>query len=65
VRFHTAGDAKSAQSALYDCLVPYEDTSMETTLKTSLDMPQLLLLDYIARGTAVERRSLAGELFLS
>jgi len=30
VRFHTAGEAKSA---VYDCLVPYEDKSMETSLR--------------------------------
>jgi len=30
VQFHTAGEAKSA---VYDCLVPYEETSMETSLR--------------------------------
>jgi len=52
----------STQSAVYECLVPYEDTSTETTVL------QLLLLDYnrsVFRGTAVEYRSLAGELSLS
>jgi len=36
-----------AKPAVYDCLVPYDDKSMETSLN-SLDMLQLLLLDYIA-----------------
>ena len=44
MRFHTAGEAKSA---VYDCIVPYDDISVETSLE-SLDMLQLLLLDYIA-----------------
>jgi len=30
VPFHTAGEAKSA---VYDCLVPYGNTSMETSLR--------------------------------
>ena len=30
MRFHTAGEAKSA---VYDCLVPYDDTSMENSLR--------------------------------
>jgi len=29
-RFHTAGEAKSA---VYDCHVPYDDTSMKTSLR--------------------------------
>ena len=41
--FHTAGEAKSAVN---DCLVSFDDRSMETSLK-SLDMLHLLL-DYIA-----------------
>jgi len=30
MRFHTAGEAKSA---IYDCLVPFNDKSMETSLR--------------------------------
>jgi len=30
VRFHTAGEAKPA---VYDCLVPYDDKSTETSLR--------------------------------
>ena len=30
MRLHTAGDAKSP---VYDCLVPYDDTSMEISLR--------------------------------
>jgi len=41
--YRYAGEVKSA---VYNCLVPYDDTSIETSL--SLDMLQLLLLDYIA-----------------
>ena len=43
MRFHDAGEAKFA---VYDCLVPNDDESMEKQSK-SLDMLQLLL-DYIA-----------------
>ena len=32
LRFHTDGEATTAQSAVYDCLIPYDDTSMETTV---------------------------------
>jgi len=45
MRLHTAGDAKSP---VYDCLVPYYDTSMEKQQSKSLDMLQSLLLDYMA-----------------
>jgi len=48
VRFHTAGEAKSA---VYDCLVPY-DMYKHGNQSKSLYMLQLLLLDYIA----VQRR---------
>jgi len=30
VQFHAAGEAKSD---VYDCLVPYDDTNMETSLR--------------------------------
>jgi len=29
MQFHTVGEAKSA---VYDCLVPYDDTNMENSL---------------------------------
>ena len=32
MRFNTAGEAKSAYTAVYDCLVLYDDKSMESTL---------------------------------
>jgi len=46
VRFHIAGEAKSA---VYDCLVPYDDiyTSIETSLRAMLQL-LLLLLHYFA-----------------
>ena len=33
MQFHTAGDAKSA---VYDCLVPFDDKSMETSLSLAM-----------------------------
>jgi len=33
MQLHNASEAKSAHSAVYDCLVPYDNTSMETTLR--------------------------------
>jgi len=45
VRFHTPGEAKFA---VYDCLVLYDDTNKLGNQSNSLDMLQLLLLDYIA-----------------
>ena len=33
VRFHTAGEVKSA---VYDCLVPFDDKSIETSLSVQI-----------------------------
>jgi len=52
-RRKAAGEAKSA---VYDCLVPYDDTcNYHGNQSKSLDMLQLLLLDYIALIAVLRR----------
>jgi len=57
---HTDGEAKSGQSAVYDCLVPYVVRRYKhENHSKSLDMVQILIIRLHRswfRGTAVERR---------
>ena len=42
-RFAELNSVTDRQTNVYDCLVPFDDKSMETSLK-SLDMPKLLII---------------------